>query len=96
LLRKGLEMAGDARSQRPTGDAARETQRALRALTMVGIDAGGPRDLFRWASAEAIQRWPKPLTTFDEEPWAEVARTVAEDLNLEPPLSSLAEGEATR
>ncbi len=85
LLRKGLAMAGDARSQRQTGDAARETQRALRELTMTGIDAAGPRDLFRWASEEAIQRWPKPLTTFEEDPWAaEAARRVAEDLNLDP------------
>jgi hypothetical protein len=86
VLRKGLEMSRAARSQRQTGDAARETQRAIRELTMTGIDTDGPRDLFRWASEEATERWPKPLTTFDEEPWAaDTARTVANDLGIDPP-----------
>jgi hypothetical protein len=85
LLKKGLEMADDARSQRQTGDAARETQRALRRLTATGVDEWGPRDLFEWASEEAIQRWPKPLATFDEGPWAPLAHTVARQLNFEPP-----------
>jgi hypothetical protein len=86
LLRKGLELANDARSQRQTGDAARKTQYELRELTLESIDRGGPRDLFRWASTEAIQRYPKTLPTFNEKhPEAEIARRVAEELNLEPP-----------
>jgi hypothetical protein len=85
VLRKGLTLAGDARSQRQTGDAARETQSALRHLTTIGIDAG-PRDLFRWASEEACKRWPEPLTSFEEEPWAAAtASQIATQLNFEPP-----------
>ena len=90
LLRSGLTMAGDARAQRQTGDAARETQRALRQLTTIGIDAAGPRDLFRWASDEAIKRWPQPLTSFEDEPrangavpWGEIARAVADGADVE-------------
>jgi hypothetical protein len=86
LLRTGIRLAGDARSQRQTGDAARETQDSLRRLTTMGIDAAGPRDLFRWASDEACKRWPKPLTSFAEEPWvATTANQIAIDLSFEPP-----------
>lgn len=63
VLGKGLTLAGDARSQRQTGDEARETQSALRQLTAIGIDAG-PRELFRWASEEAYKRWPERLRSF--------------------------------
>jgi len=86
VLRRGMTLAGDARAQRQTGDAARETQLAVRELTMTGIDVTGPRDLYRWASEEACKRWPDPLTTFDEEPWAAaIARQIATQLGFEPP-----------
>jgi hypothetical protein len=85
MLRKGLALAGDARSERRTGDAARETQRVLRELTALGID-GHPRDLFRWASEEACNRWPQSLMSFNEEPWAAAAASqIATQLDLEPP-----------
>lgn len=85
MLHKGLTLAGEARAQRQTGDAARETQNALRQLTMVGIDAG-PRDLFRWASEEAYKRWPEALMSFDEELWAAAtASQIATQLEFEPP-----------
>ena len=85
VLRKGLTLAGDARAERQTGDAARTTQQALRQLTTVGIDAG-PRELFRWASDEAGKRWPEPLLSFGEEPWAAAAAgQIATELGFEPP-----------
>jgi hypothetical protein len=86
VLRKGLTLADDARAQRQTGDVARETQLAVRELTRAGIDVGGPRDLYRWASEEASKRWPDPLTSFEEEPWAAgLARQVATQLGFEQP-----------
>ena len=85
LLREGLTVAGNARSQRLTGADARATQQDLQRLTAINID-GGPRDLFRWASDEACTRWPKLLTSFSEDAGAEAnARYVQHVLDFEPP-----------
>jgi hypothetical protein len=86
VLRDGLNIASDARAERQTGAAAQATQRTLQRLTMVDIDTAGPRDLFRWSSDEACKRWPKPLTSFKDETWAEVdAKRLQEVLDFEPP-----------
>jgi hypothetical protein len=86
VLKKGLTLAENARAKRQTGEAARETQRAIRELTMNQMDVLGPRHLFRWASDEACKRWPEPLTSFEEESWAAAdAKRIATELDFEPP-----------
>jgi hypothetical protein len=87
LLGAGLEMASAARAERQTGSQARETQDALRRLTLNEIDATGPRDLFRWASLEAVERWPQPLATFDDPYWTKIASEIVEhsSVTLPPP-----------
>lgn len=90
ILKDALTMAIDARSQRQTGEAARQTQDALRQLTAGGVDpTHGPRDLFRWATTEAVSRWPEPLTQF-EDTWRQDALDVANHVDLEIPAELLA------
>lgn len=85
LLTEALTIATEARSMRQTAEAARQTHDSLRRLTVAGVDPGhGPRDLVRWATVEAIRRWPEPLQRF-EEPWLRDARDLADRIDLELP-----------
>jgi hypothetical protein len=90
LIREGLTMATEARSQRQSGQEARQTWYALRQLTQAEMDPGhGPRELVRWATEAAIQRWPEPLTSFEDE-WQYVARAVSSRVSLELPAELVA------
>lgn len=87
LVAEGLRQAEEARGQHQTGQAALETQRAIRHLTSEYIDpVGGPRDLLRWATEEAIRRGPERLTSF-EQGWQSVAQIIAGRAGLELPAA---------
>jgi len=64
LLSKALGMARDARAEGQTGEAARQTRRLIQTLTEVHVDEV-PRQLMRWATEEATERWPESLTHFE-------------------------------
>jgi hypothetical protein len=76
ILRKAVDLAVNARAEH--ADPVR-VQNEIRALTEGHIDAGGPRELLRWALDAAVTRWPQPLLTFeDQEFLAEVVAGLAE------------------
>jgi hypothetical protein len=75
LLDKGLAVTREARSQRQTGQEAWDTSMEVKYLTGTEVDEAGPRDLIRWATSEAVRRWPEELTTFETQ--SETAQRVA-------------------
>lgn len=90
LLDEALTKARHSRSQGHTGQAARATEAEIKQLTGRDLDYGGPRELVRWSTQEAIIRWPERLTSFEGEGLQSVARMVAERARLELPSELLA------
>lgn len=90
IVNEALTIATDGRAHGQTGEEAFQTRRAVQELTSGGIDpVHGPRDLFRWATGEAIKKWPEPLTHF-EDPWQRDARMIADSVHLDLPAELVA------